>query len=194
MLRLPFVLTSLALAVVFAFAGPLAVSAAPTETGGKAAGMQASLTGTVTGVDGEQRTVTLMGPQGREGTYRVHPSVALDRVKVGDLVRLDYQLAVAVALRKGGDGIREQVEAEAEARALQDGKPGLQANKRTTVVTNVLAVDPYQQTVRLQGPQGRVGDFRVKDKAILADVKVGDQVVAVVHEALAVRVLPAGQR
>ncbi|WP_157359615.1 hypothetical protein [Caldimonas brevitalea] len=187
-------LTSLAMGVVCVSAAPLTVSAAPSDTGLKVVGLQASVTGTVSAVEAEQRTVTLKGPQGQERTFGVDDSVALDRVKVGDLIRLDYQRAVAVALRKGGDGIREQVEAEAEARTQQDGKPGLQANKRTTVVTNVLAVDQHEQTVRLQGPQGRVADFRVKDKATLADVKVGDQVVAVVHEAVAVRMKAATQR
>ncbi|MCW7538435.1 copper-binding protein [Aquabacterium sp. A7-Y] len=191
---LPSFLTSLALTVLFVAAAPLVVEATSSETGVRAVGMQASVTGTVVAVDAEQRTVTVKGPQGLDRSYAVDPSVALDSVKTGDLVRLDYQLAVAVALRKGGDGIREKVEAEAEARVAQDGKPGLQANRRTTLVTHVLAVDRQRQTVRLQGPQGRVADFTVKDKAALADVKAGDQVVAVVYEAIAVGMKPATQR
>jgi Cu/Ag efflux protein CusF len=158
------------------------------------AATRVSAYGTVTAVDPAQRKVTIKNAQGVERTYSVDPEVRnLENVKVNDRVRLDYVVAVAVALRKGGDGIREKVESEAQAQAPAGDKPGYAAGTRTTVVSNVLAVDRARQTVRLQGPGGRVADFKVQDKAALADVKVGDQVVAVVYEAVAVGVKPAGK-
>src|SRR5262249_12221637 len=96
-------------------AGPRAPPArgpGATTAPARMASTKASITGTVTAVDAAQRTVTVKGPQGRERTFTVDPSVqGLDQVKAGDRVRLDYLIAMAVALRKGGDGIREKVEA-----------------------------------------------------------------------------------
>jgi Cu/Ag efflux protein CusF len=188
---------ALALALGAAAAGPAAaqaVGAGPSSAPARMASTHASITGVVTAVDAAQRTVTLKGPQGRERTFTVDPAVqGLENVKAGDRVRLDYLIAVAVALRKGGDGIREKVEAEAAAQDASGGKPAVAAGKRTTVVTNVLAVDRKKQTVRLQGPEGRIADFKVQDKAALAEVKPGDQVVAVVVEGVAVGVKPAGR-
>jgi len=112
----------------------------------------------------------------------------LDAVKVGDTVRVDYLVAVAVALRKNGDGIREKVEAEAERQNVQDGRPGIDAVRRTTVVADVVSINKAKQMVRLKGPEGRVVDVKVKDKSRLSSVKAGDQVVVVLFEAVAVGV------
>jgi Cu/Ag efflux protein CusF len=174
-------------------AAPAADAAASGVSHTKVVGATVSTTGTVTAIDVAERLVTVKNAQGTERVFRVDPKVtSLENLKVGDRVGLDYLVAVAVALRKGGDGVREKVEDEAKSHEPTDGKPGMQAARRTTYVANVLAVNHAQQTVRLQGPAGRVGDIKVEDKAALADVKPGDQVVAVVYEAVAVGVRPAG--
>ena len=169
-----------------------AALSAATAADVKTAGASVTATGTVTAIDAAQRRVTVRNAEGVETAFTVDPSVQkLDTVKVGDKVQLDYLVAVAVTVRKGGDGIREKVESEAPVRQVDSDKPGVTVGKRTTIVTNVLGVDQAKGTVRLQGPEGRVGDFEVADKAALADVKTGDQVVAVVYEAVAVGVRPA---
>jgi Cu/Ag efflux protein CusF len=181
----------LALGAAFACIAPVAATAAPGDV--KAAGAQMSGTGTVTAIDPATRQVTVKNAQGVERSWQVDRQVQnLENVKVGDRVRVDYTTAVAVALRKGGDGIREKVEADAEMKQQPvEGKPGVSVGKRTTYVTNVISVDRKKQMVRLKGPQGRVADIKVQDKAALADVKPGDQVVAVVYESVAVAVKPA---
>jgi Cu/Ag efflux protein CusF len=181
----------LALGAAFACIAPVAATAAPGDV--KAAGVQMSATGTVTAIDPATRKVTVKNAQGVERSWQVDPQVqSLENVKVGDRVRVDYTTAVAVTLRKGGDGIREKVEADAQVKQQPvEGKPGVQVGTRTTYVTNVVSVDRKKQMVRLKGPEGRVADFKVQDKAALADVKPGDQVVAVVYESVAVAVKPA---
>lgn len=165
-----------------------------TDSEPKMAAVKVSLIGTVTAVDEVQRTLSVKSAQGVERSYTVDPAVHnLEKVKVGDRVRLDYLVAVAVALRKDGAGIREKVEAEAAARAPTGGMPAVVAGRRTTWVADVVSVDRQRQHVRLKGPEGRVADFKVPDKARLNEVKAGDQVVAVVDEALAVGVTPAAK-
>src|SRR4029453_1970825 len=182
----------LATCVALGFALPAAAAGTAAQGDARMAGVRVSATGTVTAVDTAKRMVTVRNEEGAERSFHVDTKVqGLENVKAGDKVQLDYVVALAVTLRKGGDGIREKVEADAEVQDPQGGKPGEGAGKRTTIVTNVLAVDRAKQTVRLQGPEGRVADFEVKDKAALDEVKVGDQVVAVVYEAVAVGVKPA---
>jgi Cu/Ag efflux protein CusF len=184
---------ALALGAVLACVGPIASDAAAAQGEGVVRGASVTAIGTVTAIDPAQRVVTIRNAKGIESTYNIDPSVQmLENVKVGDQVRLDYLVAVAATLRKGGDGIREKVEAEAEQQAPAGGKPGLAKGKRTTIVADVVSVDRARQTVRLKGPEGRVVDLKVQDKAKLADVKAGDQVVAVFYEAVAVGVKPAG--
>ena len=187
---------TLAIGVLLGTLAPAATAADAAASGishAKVAGARVTTTGTVTAVDVAERMVTVKNAQGTERAFRVDPQVqSLENLKVGDRVGVDYLVAVALALRKGGDGVREKVEDEAKSHESTDGKPGMQAARRTTYVANVLAVNHAQQTVRLQGPAGRVGDIKVEDKAALADVKPGDQVVAVVYEAVAVGVRPAG--
>jgi len=183
---------ALALAALVPAAQAATVTAAAASApGARAAGMRLTTSGTITALDATQRTVVIKNAQGVERSYRVEPSVNLEQVKVGDTVQLDYFVALAVTLRKGGAGIREKVEAEAERKAPPEGRPGIEAARRTTIVADVISVNRSKQTVRLKGPEGRVVDLKVNDKAALKNVKAGDQVVAVLYEALAVGVKPS---
>lgn len=142
--------------------------------------------GTVVSVDAPQRLLKVKGQRGTF-TYRVDPKVTnLDQLKAGDMVDVDYVAAMAVTLRRGGNEMREQVESEAQVRAVESG----QIFRGATVVTRVLALDKGTRMVKLKGPQGRVAEFRVQDVADLAGVRVGDRVVAVLYEAVAVGVVP----
>jgi Cu/Ag efflux protein CusF len=183
----------LAIAALSALAPTTAL--AQTDTHAKVAVARASSTGTVTAIDIATRSVTVKNSKGEEHTFDVDPAVkGLENIKVGDQTRVEYNVAIAVALRKGGDGMRTQTEEQAASQASDGGKPAMAGGKRTTIVTNVISVDKAKSTVRLQGPHGHVSDFEVKDKAALADIKPGDQVVAVVYEELAIGVTPVAPK
>ena len=149
-------------------------------------------TGTITAVDSTARTITLKGRRG-VFTFRLDPKVHLDQLKPGERVKVDYVAAFAMTLRRGGDAMRKQVESEAAARAQPAGATGAAHPVPITIVTRVLAVNKGAQTVRLKGPEGQEVDFQVRDKADLDGVRVGDQIVAVVYEAVAVGVVPAAK-
>lgn len=151
-----------------------------------------SVVGEITAVDAANRIVSIKGPKGNVADMRVDPAVRnLDQVKVGDRVRLSYRVGVALALMKGGDGIRETVETESASVAQRGAKPGAAATKRTTIIANVEGVDTKNKTVTLQGTDGKLVDVRIRDPKVLRDVKVGDQVVASITETVAVRVRAA---
>ena len=151
-----------------------------------------SVTGEIVGVDKAARTVDIKGPKGRVATYAVDPRVKnFDQIKVSDRVRLDYEAAIALALVKGGNEIREKVESQSVASAPAGAKPGASATKSTTIVANVEQVDRKRSVATLKGPGGRVVDVLVKDPEVLKELKAGDQVVAIVTESMAINVQPA---
>jgi hypothetical protein len=154
-----------------------------------------SVTGEITAVDVANRIVSIKGPKGNINDLRVDPAVRnLEQVKVGDRVRLSYRVGLALALVKGGDGIRERVETESAAVAAKGARPGGVATARTTIVANVFAVDRKKSIATLRGPSGQMVDVHVRDPQVLREVKVGDQVVASITESVALSVTPAAKK
>ena len=155
-------------------------------------GVVVSVAGEIVAVDVANRIVSVKGPEGNVADLVVDPRVRnLEQVKVGDRVHLTYQVGVALALLKGGDGIREKVESEAAARSAPGTKPGGALARTTTVVANVEAVNHKEKIVTLKGPEGKVLDVYVDDPQVLGGVKVGDQVGARITASVAIGVQPA---
>ena len=188
------ILTSLC--TVAALAGvPFTVAAqatAPTVPAAKGMVADVKVTGEVTDVDRVNRLLAVKGPNGGINVYSVGPQVKrFDEIKVGDRIVVEYTAAVAVALRKGGEDMREKVEAESGAIAPPSQPPGATAMRRTTIVANVEKVDRAKSIATLRGPKGRVADVKVEDPAVLKEIKTGDKLVAVIYESAAISVRPA---
>ena len=180
-----------ALAALMASALPWAAHAKTTPGEPKDVALRLTATGTVSAVDAGARRLSLKGTRG-EASYRVDPKVQnLDAVKVGDRVKIDYVAALVLTLKRGGAEAQAAAEREAQERATSS--PGAVVATGTSVTGKVLAVDRAKQTVRLKGPEGRVTDFRVQDAADLVGVKAGDQVAAVLNEAVVVGIEPASR-
>jgi len=64
-----------------------------------AAKQSLKLTASITAIDIAKGTVTLTGPQGNSRTFKARDPGNLKKVKVGDLVDLEYTQAVALAVR-----------------------------------------------------------------------------------------------
>ena len=196
---LPHHLRATALAVTVATLTPLsalvAFAAVPAIADAGVDGGAVTGTGAVPAAGARARQVTVRGPEGHVLVFVVDEAVRnLAQVKVGDLVQIDYRAAVALALMKNGDGIRERVDAESATAAKSGDRPGGALLKTSTLVADVLQVNHARRQVRLKGPEGRVVDVRVRDPQVLAGLKAGDQVVANVTETLAINVRPAPGR
>ncbi len=108
--------------------------------------------GRIEAIDPATREITIKGDKGRVLQIRVDDSVKnFDQLKVGDRVQAEYKVAVALALRKGGEGIREDVETSVQASAPQGEKPGGYEARRQTLVANVLKVDHKTGVATLKG-------------------------------------------
>ncbi len=173
--------------------GPLSAGAqsSPPERVGedvvaaKAGSAEMMVTVDVIDIDKAERLLTVKGPRGNITTFYVDKSVAaFDKVKVGDQIFADYRAAVAIGLRKGGEGIRKQVESEYSS-PVSGYKAGKVQTRRTTLVANVEDIDTQRQTATLKGPNGRVVEVEVQDPKVMAEIAKGDQVVAVIDETVA---------
>jgi Cu/Ag efflux protein CusF len=144
----------------------------------------------VIAVDQKTRKVTLKGEDGTTQEFTAGKEMRnLPQVKAGDRVVVEYDQVLALRLKKG-PGIRETEEREGAARTALGEKPGAVAVKETHFVADVINVNKKTGVVTIKGAKGRIVDLKIKDKAVVAEIKVGDQVEGVYEQALALVVLP----
>ncbi len=187
--------TAIAVSLAVAAAAPLhaqtggaAVATAP----GKAVVAQTvKATATITAIDAKTRDITLKGPQGNELTVTAGPDVKnFAKLKVGDQVDLQYVEALTLELKKGGGLVVARTEKTGAVGAKPGEQPAGAVGRQVTIVADVVATDPAQQTVTLKGPKQTVS-LRIPDPEQFKRVAKGDQVEATFSQALAVAVEPA---
>lgn len=181
-------------AVILCVAAPLAVAqekaAKAPATPMAAAGETVKVSAKVTAIDQAKRLVTLQSADGQEVVVKVGEEARnLAQVKVGDVVNAEYRLAAVVSLRKGS-GMRSATEKTTTERAKLGEMPSGTITKEGTITGDVIAVDAAKGTVSVKGPGGRVVQGKVADKALLKDVKVGDQVDLDYSASVALQVVP----
>jgi len=189
---------SLAVAVAAAFvlspapAQQPAPGKAPVQIKDAEARLEAvKVTAVVTAVDQKNRIVTLKGPEGNEFSVLADAAVKnFPQIKVGDNLVVEYIQAVALDFQKG-DGIRMMSSIDDSARAKAGGRPGAAALSKVTVVSNIWAVNQAKGTVLVRGPFGHFAEVKLKDPALLAGVKVGDQMKVTYTDAVAIGFTPA---
>ncbi len=162
---------------------------APTDTPmGRVAAMHAILTAEVTAIDLDKRQVTLKGPQGNEVTLTVGDAVKrLDEVKVGDFVRVNYLVAIAAEVRPptAEEAQHPLVVMAAAGRTPADSASAGGVARSFKVVTTIEALNRPDETVTVKGPLGHYLTARVADPNNLTKVHIGDTIVIVYAEALA---------
>lgn len=148
-------------------------------------------TATVKAVDLETRQVTLVGEDGRPYTFIASDEVRnLDRVAVGDTVRVKYTQSLAVTVRRGdGSGPQASVGGGLE-RAAAGEKPGGTATSVVAVSATIVAIDRAANRVTLVGPEGNYRVLEVQDPKNLENVQVGDMVHATYTESIGISVEP----
>jgi Cu/Ag efflux protein CusF len=179
---------TLAFGTAFAADAPAPAAAA---TPGAVVGDSIRIEAEVMAVDMKTRTVTLKGPEGNVFDVVVGKGVKnLAQVKVGDRVVTEYFEALAIKLKKGG-GLRETVESSDMQRAQPGQKPGAMKTREVSFVADVMEVDSKASTITVLGAKGRVVKLKIKDPAVLAEIKQGDQIEGTYIQATALVVVPA---
>ncbi len=170
--------------------GAMMVAKGPGEV---AAADAIQIQGKVKSIDKQNRSVVVVGPQGKEVALALGPQARnFDQIKVGDLVTLTYVQALALDLHKSVNGgkLGQPIVSEESVRAAPGSKPAGAVERTVSLTANVMKVDQKSQMVTLKGPN-RTVELKAKDPAVLQKIKVGDQVDATFTEAIAIEVTAA---
>lgn len=155
---------------------------------GRKEAMHATMAAEVTAINLTNREVTLKGPQGNEVTITAGPEVKrLNEVKVGDFVRVDYLVSVAAEVRPptAEEAKHPLVVLDAAGKAASDSAPAAGVARKFKVVTTIEALDRRTETITVKGPLGRYLTVQVADPSRLTKVRIGETIVIVYTEALA---------
>ena len=147
------------------------------------------VTALVVGIDRQDRTLTLIGPEGNVNHFEVGEEARnFDQIKVGDHVKIEYHTSIALHL--GEHGTQPQADAGlVVARAPKGAKPAGIAVGAIDVSAKIEAIDRTKRTVTLKGHNGHSTTVKV-DKSIkeFDALSVGDLIHARFTEAIAISV------
>jgi ribosomal 50S subunit-recycling heat shock protein len=151
---------------------------------------------TVESIDLDKRLVTLKGPNGDLFDIVAGERVKnLPQVKVGDIVDITYYESIAVKVYKPGEMPQgDSATVGAERLAKPGEKPAGVAGSKVTITATVESISPKKTSVTLKMSDGKMKVVKVEDKKNLENVKVGDEVMITVTEALAIQVKPAAKK
>lgn len=145
------------------------------------------ITALIVAIDKQDRTVTLLGTRGDVVTFEVGPEVRdFDEVRVGDHIKLEYHVSVALYL--GDPGTQPTADAGMiVARAPRGEQPAEVAVGVIDVSAQVQHIDRSGRTVTLKGHDGHSVTIKIGKRLKAFDtLHVGDLVHARFTEAIAV--------
>jgi hypothetical protein len=148
-----------------------------------------TVTARVEAVDHAKREVSLKGRLGNVVTFVVDERVKrLNEVKVGDEVTADYYVSLAAELRAPTEDEKKTplTILEGAARAPKGTSPAARGLRAFKVVATVIGLDLPTQSVTLEGPLGNSGSIRAEKTENLKQLRLGDTVVVIYTEALAI--------
>jgi hypothetical protein len=190
--------TLIFLATLFSLAALPAAAQKPDVTGGtvvasepgKATAVRAiKVTAQVVAIDKATRTVTLKGPKGNVSDVVAGDEVKnFAQIKVGDFVVVNFVQALSLELQKAKTGPSGVTEQSAAVTAKPGERPAAAAAREVTAVAKVTALDKKASTITLKGPRGNSVTLDVRNPEQFKVVKVGDQVLVVYTEAVAISV------
>lgn len=140
-------------------------------------------------VDQKARTAVMRGPTGATFTLNVPPEAQnLDRVKPGDLFRMRYVEAVALALHKGGAASAS--ETQVVKLAPKGGTPGGAVVNTKQIKAVVTAIDRTARTIAVRGPNQGTMTLKVADEVrSFDDIGLGDTIALTYTEAVALQMV-----
>jgi hypothetical protein len=140
-------------------------------------------------IDRASRMVLMRGPTGDLLYIQIPPAAQnLDRVKPGDLFRMRYIEALALALHKGGAASAS--EGQTIALAPKGGTPGGTVVSTKEMSTVVTAIDRPARRISVRGADKNAVTLKVADEVRSFDeIAVGDTIAVTYTEALAIEMI-----
>lgn len=146
------------------------------------------VTAKVTAIDTKNRKVTLLLSDGEKETVKVPPeAVNFDQVRVGDIVKANLTEEMVVYLDQEGASVPD-VYAAGVALAPKGAQPGGIVAGAVKVTATVTAIDQTNRTATLRFDDGTIETFPVRDDIDLSKRTVGEKVVFIVTQRVALSV------
>ena len=146
------------------------------------------MTAVVTGVDAARRMVTLEGHDGKKTTIKCGPEIVnFDQIRVGDHLKvvLTEQMAVSMA---ADNSLPSDGQATAVTVAPKGAKPGAMIATAVQVTATVKDIDLKRHKATLEFADGSTRKVAVRKDVDLTQRKVGEKVVILATESLAVSI------
>jgi hypothetical protein len=142
-------------------------------------------TGVVEAIEAQSRSVTIRRPDGTVVTTVAGPNVkGFESIKIGDKVKAQYYENLVVRVKAPGEpAVDTDVKDVTPSGQALPG--GTKARQRTLTCT-ITAIDMSTPAITFTSANGWKYSSKVRDKAALAKVKVGDKVDLVWTDALLV--------
>jgi len=144
----------------------------------------------------ETRKITLKGPEGNIVSVEADPKLKnLEKLKVGDLVKMKYKSSIVWKLMKldHTQDTQTKTVTQTTMTALPGGKPSLQDYTETQLIAKIEDINSKNKTARLRSPEGKTFEIRFKDPKVFKGIQVGDPVSVHLTKATAVSFKPAKQ-
>ena len=146
------------------------------------------VTAKVTAIDAENRKITLLLSDGEKETVKVPPeAVNFDQVRVGDIVKANLTEEVIVHLDDEGTSVPDGY-AAGVALSPRGAQPRAIVAEAMKVTATVAAIDHANRTATLRFEDGTVETLSVRDDIDLSKHKVGEKVVFLVTQRVALSV------
>lgn len=154
----------------------------------KAVGSVTKITvhGKIVSVNRTKKLVTLEGPRGRKVTLKVLNPYNLKAAKVGEPVVVHYYEIVTIRKKKPGEKLPGVSLSEGIASAEPGQVPGAAIGRRVQLVVSVVAINQHNGTVTVKGPAGPAETVKARNPNNLKLLKVGDNLVVSLSQAVAI--------
>lgn len=142
----------------------------------------------VSAIDTVKRKLTLLLPDGHKKTVKVGPeAVNFNQIQSGDLVQVTLTEELVVYLDEEGAAAPDGG-AVVVALAAKGAKPGGLVAGTVQVTATVTAIDPGKRTATVRFEDGHTKTFPVRADIDLSQRKVGEKVVFMVTEVIAISI------
>ena len=137
-------------------------------------GEMQTVTVSVEAIERASREVTVKKPDGTTVNFYVPQSMKrFETLKVGDKITARYYDNIVLQVQQPG---APAVNTASGALVPVEGAPAGTMSYQRAITATITAIDMNVPSITFSGPQGWKYSSRVKDKALLAKVKVGDKV------------------
>jgi hypothetical protein len=170
-----------------AFAQPTSISkTTATQPGSVTSATVITVHGKIVSVNRAKKLVTLDGPRGRKVTLKVQNPYNLHAAKVGEPVVVRFYEVVTIRKERPGEKVASASLKEGIATAVPGEVPGAVIGRRLQLVVSVVAIDQHNGMVTVKGPDGATEKVKARNPNNLQRLKVGDNLVVSLSQAVAI--------